>query len=403
MEMVAQPPRSAFPWYLTGSSLWLAGMSLQGFLITWLLVGELQAPADQVGLGRALMHLPGIAVLVLGGVIADRSDGRLLLLRLHLLIALPPVLLALCLGVANLSVALVIGFGICLSVLQAISDPARQAMLNRVTLIDLQRTVTITSLTTSLVGLGAIWLGGRLEQLGIVSVLLLQALLFVAGGFAMQRLPALPVRVDPGRPDLLGGLKACLKLPLLRDLIGLSFLGSLFNAGAYVLVLPYIVTQVYQGDAAFFAMVVMLVTLGGISANLVLLRFMPLLRPGRLFLLLQFAMMLILALLLLRPAVWLFLLLMTAWGLSMGSISTLVRSIVQEQAPLRSRGQILTLLTLSFMLASPLSAWSLGQVIARTSPLGALLAGILLAALIFLLGRFYTGLWGYRSGATGTV
>ncbi len=37
-------PRSAFPWYLTSSSLWMAAMSLQGFLITWMLVGILRHP-----------------------------------------------------------------------------------------------------------------------------------------------------------------------------------------------------------------------------------------------------------------------------------------------------------------------------------------------------------------------
>ena len=29
-----RPPRSAYVWYLTSSSLWMAGVSLQGFLFT---------------------------------------------------------------------------------------------------------------------------------------------------------------------------------------------------------------------------------------------------------------------------------------------------------------------------------------------------------------------------------
>jgi predicted MFS family arabinose efflux permease len=124
-ELAAQPPRSAFPWYLTGTSFWLAGMSLQGFLITWLLVGELGAPADQVGLGRALMQIPGIAILIIGGILADRNDMRRLLLLLHLLIALPPLLLALLAGMSMLSVWLVIGFGICLSTLAGHQRPGQ--------------------------------------------------------------------------------------------------------------------------------------------------------------------------------------------------------------------------------------------------------------------------------------
>ena len=58
----------------------MAAMSLQGFLITWLIVGVLHTPADRVGFGRALIEMPGLAILLIGGVLADRTDGRRLLI-----------------------------------------------------------------------------------------------------------------------------------------------------------------------------------------------------------------------------------------------------------------------------------------------------------------------------------
>ena len=67
----AAPPRSAFPWYLTSASLWMAGMSLQGFLFTWLLVGTLETPADQVGIARSLAEFPPLLILLLGGVLGE--------------------------------------------------------------------------------------------------------------------------------------------------------------------------------------------------------------------------------------------------------------------------------------------------------------------------------------------
>ena len=88
-------PRFAFPWYLTSSSLWMSAMSLQGFLISWMLVGTLQTPADRVGFGRALIELPGLVILLLGGILADRTDGRRLLIGMHLAIALPSIAIAL--------------------------------------------------------------------------------------------------------------------------------------------------------------------------------------------------------------------------------------------------------------------------------------------------------------------
>ena len=66
MQQQPPPSRSAYPWYLTSTSLWMAGMSLQGFLFTWLLVGTLETPADQVGIARSLAEFPPLAILLLG-------------------------------------------------------------------------------------------------------------------------------------------------------------------------------------------------------------------------------------------------------------------------------------------------------------------------------------------------
>ena len=77
----SSPPRSTdLPWYLAGSSLALAAMSLQGFLVQWLLVFHLRTDALQLGFSRALMEVPPIVLLLLGGIYADRTDARRLLL-----------------------------------------------------------------------------------------------------------------------------------------------------------------------------------------------------------------------------------------------------------------------------------------------------------------------------------
>ena len=87
------PARSAFPWYLASSSLWLAGMSAQGFLIPWMLVGILETPADRYSLARVLMEVPPMAVLIVGGIFADRTDSRILLMALSVVVAVPPLIL----------------------------------------------------------------------------------------------------------------------------------------------------------------------------------------------------------------------------------------------------------------------------------------------------------------------
>ena len=123
---------------------------------------------------------------------------------------------------------------------------------------------------------------------------------------------------------------------------------------------------------------------------------MPLHRPGRLFLLMQITRALILVLLWLQPSTWLFYLGIFAWGLNMGVTTTMVRTTVQELAPATIRAQVLSVLLLSFLVSSPISSLLLGYLISVTSPPAALLPGIVVSAIVFVLGAGFSGLWQYR-------
>jgi predicted MFS family arabinose efflux permease len=383
----------------------MAGMSLQGFLFTWLLVGILDRPANEAGFARSLAEFPPLLVLLLGGVLGDRFNGRTYLGIMHVLMALPPLALIFVYTQGWMGYWWVVLFGVAMASIQALSDPSRQAMLSRVARMDLQRAVTFMMVVTSLVGLGGVYLGGRLDVLGLPTVLTGQALMFLLGIFAVRQLPSLPQSpyghpLDQSRrprPNLAAGFKAVWSTPLIRNIIGLNFLSSLFNAGAYIIAIPYIAKEVYQGDAAFLATVMIVFTTGSIGSNVLLLLFMPLKNPGRLFLVLQLTRMFILGILWLQPSLWLFYVVMVAWGLNMGVTTTLVRTTVQELAPETYRAQILSVLLLSFMVSSPISSILLGVLIAETTPLAAMLPGIVISLLIFVIGVARSGLWGYTA------
>ena len=408
---VEVPPKSAFGWYLTSSSLWICGMSLQGFLITWMFVDILKAPADEVGFGRMLIDLPGIFMVIIGGLIADRVNARTMLLSMHILMALPACVVGLMYLQLGLSFWGVVAFGFTASIFMFLSDPARQAILNRVTRTDIQRTVAMLTVVTSIVGLGGIYIGGRLEQIGLAQVLFLQGFIFLVSAVAVRMLPDLPATrqhstVEQGQHparrflnNTLEGVIAIWKTPLLFSVIGFNFISSLFNAGAYIIGMPFIVTEVYGGDAALFALVMMVFTGGSIGSNVILLFFMPLLQPGRLFLIMQLTRMMILLIVWSQPPMWLFFLAIFGWGLNMGITTTMVRSIVQTLAPAAHRAQVLSVLLLSFMISSPISAIVLGVLIAQTNPLTGLLPGVFMSLLIFGLGIFFSQLWTYKMDA----
>ncbi|MFM8354496.1 MAG: MFS transporter [Gammaproteobacteria bacterium] len=386
MDKRPRTASSAFGWYLGSASVWMAGMSLQGFLFSWMLVGILEAPADAVGLARMLAEFPPLLILLLGGVLVDRVDGRRLLLIMQLAMVLPPVLLATLAGANRLDYASVVLFGVVLASIQALTDPARQAILNQVTALDTQRAVTLTAIVTTLVGMAGFWLGGQLETLGLPLLLLLQAGLFLLGAPVTARLPALPPAASPERLRLTAGLRAIRSSPLLRDVVALNVMSSLFNAGAYIVVLPFIVKTVYGGSAELFATVLLAFTAGSVGSNLVLLGAMPLQRPVRLLLLMQPTRAVLLLALLFEPPQWLFLLLLFGWGLNTGVTSTLVRTTVQEQAPDATRAQILSILQFSFMIAVPISSALLGLLVAATTPTVGLWPGVAVSLALFAYG-----------------
>ena len=397
------PSRTAYPWYLASSSLWMAGMSLQAFLFTWLLVGVLNVPAHQAGLARSLAEFPPLLMLLLGGVIGDRVNGRSYLAAMHLLVCLPPLAIAMIFGLGLLNYWVVVLFGVLMAGMQALSDPARQSVLSRVARFDLQRAVTLMTITTSFVGIGGMAIGGRLEALGLTPVLLAQSALFLVGLLAVHRLPELPVATGLKRPNFTAGLRLVWRIRLARNIIGLNFLSSLFNAGAYIIVIPYIVKEVYLGGAAMFSWVMIVFTLGSIGSNIVLLAFMPLRHPGRVFLRMQLTRVLILLVILAQPSLWLFYAALFAWGVNVGVTTTLARSTVQELAPAVGRAQMLSVLLLSFMVAAPASALLLGLVIEQFSPLAGLAPGVFISLLIFTLGITGSGLWAYQPDQPATA
>ena len=385
-----------FPWYLSSAALWVGGISLQGFLFTWLLIGTLGVSPAEAGFARTLAELPPLLMLLIGGMMADRSNARRYLLGMHLLMAIPPLLIA---GVAYadaLSYAWVVVFGVLVASIQSLSDPARQALLSRVTRLDVQRTVTIMTIVTSLCGIAAFYVGGELERLGLPTVLLIQALLFALGVIGVAQLPDQPV-ANRGRPAFLDSFRALQSVPLARNVIGLNFLSSLFNAGAYIIVIPFIAKQVYHGDAAFLATVMIVFTCGSVGSNVLLLVLMPLRHPGRFFLAMQLTRVVILTVLWLEPPLWLFYTMMVAWGLNMGVTTTVVRTTVQELAPEAHRAKVLSILLLSFMVSAPVSASILGVLVDLTSPLTGLLPGVAMSLVIFTLGLTWSGLWSYEA------
>jgi hypothetical protein len=140
---------------------------------------------------------------------------------------------------------------------------------------------------------------------------------------------------------------------------------------------------IFYGSAAF--------------SNFLMIRLMPLLRPGRVFLLMQLSRMVILGVMWIQPSFWLMVLATVGWGLNMGVTMTLSRSIVQESATVEFRARILSVYSLGLLGSAPIGALMLGLIIERFGTLNALIPAMIISVVLFVYGFFFTGVYNYRS------
>ncbi len=392
---------AGFRSYLGSTAFTGIAFSMQQLLISWLLVGILLLPADRVGLVQAIIGIPGIFLMLLGGAIADRTDPRSLLITVYGIAWLIPLTLAIAIGEGFLNVWTVMLFGLGMSVVTSYSNPAQQAILNRVAGNQVQRAVSSSTAIMFLMQIIGLTLAGQMETIGVTFVLLVQATCLLIGSLAVRRIsPEASKFPETGVPmwKVVGdGLRATFEHRVIFHTLVINFISSIFNAGAFMTVLPFIVKRVYEGNALGLAFVMVIFFAGASISNFLMLRLMPFVRPGRVFLVMQLSRVLIVGLLWTSPPWWLLTVLLFAWGLNMGVTSTLARTIVQESAEPQYRGRILSIFSLGMLGSAPIGAIVLGTIIEMFGTLNALIPSMFVSTGLFAFGVLATGVWRYVS------
>jgi len=381
---------------------------MQQLLVSWLLIGVLLLPANQVGPLQALIGVPGIFLMLWGGASADRADPRSLLIRAYAASPLLPLFLLAVDQVNALSVIAVSVWGLGMSVVMSFSMPAQQAILNRVSGSALQQGVSASTAVGFLVQMGGLMLAGQMDRIGLSTVLLVQAGCLAIGALAVRRISPVPPPEQIGPKvsaisTIAAGFRATLENRVVFQILIINFASSIFNAGAFMTVFPFIIKRVYDGDAALLAVMMTVFFAGATVSNLLMYKMMPFQQPGRLFLIMQLSRIVILLLLWIEPSWWLLVVATIGWGVNMGFTTTLARTIVQESAAAEYRGRILSVFTLGMMGSAPIGAILLGLIIEAFGALNALIPAMALSLGLYLYGVFGTQVWGYRSPAHTTA
>jgi MFS family permease len=395
------PNRRAYRDFTFGTGLWFGGWGMLQVLFSWLVVGELRASEELVGVAQLALMLPALFFLLIGGAVADRVDRRRLLVCLQLAAGGLAAALAAAVQADALSFSLVIAFAITMGTVSALAFPARDALLYDVAGKNLMRAVTgITLIQFIGQGIGQL-LAGSARYLGSATALTFESLLFAAGALGFARIPrsASPRvhRSERIRPsDLLEGIREVVRSPVLRPAWLLAVGVGLFFAGPYFVVFPLLNREYFGGDVGDLSLVYMTFPAGSILGLILLWRRGHVRRPGRAIALSQATAALSLLVISVGIPFAATLLAGTVWGVCGAFFISSTRTVFQENASDAHRARVLSVQMLGVMGASTLGSPLAGFLAGQLGALGAFtfcgLAMLVFVALVCL----FTDIWAYE-------
>ena len=393
---------SPFVAYLAGLATWFVPFGIQMVLFPWLVAVVLHMDAFAVGVAQMALMAPSLLFLPLGGLAADRGNPRTLLLRYHVLYAIPPLVLAGVLAMGGLSYPLLIAYGLAAGSISAFAVPTRDALLPVVAAGNLPRAVALAT---------ALQFGGQLigiacasmaDRIGAPPLLILHAALVLLGIAVVWRLPNPPPHPPAEHPgfwrSVADGIAEAAKSDQIWPVLLLNFGVGVFYVGPFMAVLPLVVRDYYHGGSAelayvnlafWAATIVAAIAFAGLARGLTL--------RGRLIGLTIMTGATVLLALATQPPFPVFVALNFVWGIGAGISMTQGRTIIQIVAPATHRARLMSLFQLGLSGGGPIGAFLAGSIAAVWGTKAALtvpaLAMLVLVSVVLLRSR----LWSMRT------
>ncbi|KCZ93722.1 MFS transporter [Hyphomonas johnsonii] len=422
--------RIELPAYLLVQCSWFMAFGLQMVLFPYLITGQNHLHLDGLALGLANMALsaPSVLFLLLGGVVAERADGRRLLIILHLLAAVPALILGLAVARGHLSYPAMIAYGLVIGTVGAFMMPARDSIVNEVVErrmrvgsgVTLQLGVTLATMAQFLAQIAGLilagyadkmtrmpqWMGGfGIGPIAAEKLLVAQGIILVFGSmFALYLAKGRQVRtgrrgMGAAFGDIAEGFRAVRSDGKLWAMTALMFGVGIFVIGAFLVVLPIINRDVYGFGSDGIRDMFVTFWMGAFVSSVVLSIFKRIKRQGRLMLIAQLlGSSSILAMMWEIPH-WAFLGIVFAWGLAGGISIAMSRSIVQDAAPKEKLARVLSIYQLGFMAGAPIGAALMGALVDLFGPQKIAIVPAGGMALIILWMIFFTPVWNMKGAA----
>lgn len=384
-------------WYLTSTAFYLIPGGIQMVLFPYLVAVTLNESPERLGLAQMASQLPMLLLILWGGLVGDRVDQRRLLIFLQLAMMGPPLVMATLIGSGYVIYEALIAWAVIGGCFGAFAQPARDALLNRVAGAEIQRVVTMAIGVQFGIQVLGFALGSTADLLGAPVLLVTMATFMLAAAFATTRIPALAAAPKPPRrhplKEIAEGLVIAWRSDVIRPSIVQTFAVGIFFAGAYLVLLPLMVRDLYGGSASGIALVFAANMLGTCTTILLLIRRGGVQRPGRAMLATGIASSGVLSLLHFELPEWLFYGVVYGWGMCGGISMTMSRSIVQEAAPETHRARLMSVYSLGMMGGMPIGSlllgWCAGQFGVRNAVLVPVIGMGCIIVLLFLTSKLW--------------
>ena len=251
-----------------------AALGMQFLILGWLVL-ELTNSPSQLGLVIAIYGAPNLALLMFGGIFADRVDRRWMLFYSQTIVA------ALIFGTATLTLYQLIsiwhiyGIAFILGTIQGVNMPARMAIVPD--LVGREDILNATSLNMAVFNTGRIMgpslAGWIIQHVGMGHALYFNALCYALGCVCLLMMSGVESRSQNKDANMLrdfwAGIKYVAMTPIAFTMVGMSFAFGFFGA-AYVQVLPAFGKEVLRLNADGAGFLLTVAGIGSLAGNIYL-------------------------------------------------------------------------------------------------------------------------------------
>jgi len=376
--------------YFTGTGAWYTSWGIQNVAFAWLVTIVLNESPSLVGVAQMALMTPAMLFMLVGGSLADHYGGRKVVIFGHIVAALAPMFLTIVVLLDQLSYPTIIVFAVIMGTAQALVTPARDGLLPLVADGRIQRRVVQTSMIQFGLQMLGFLAASFADEMGAAIILSLQTLLLLLGAVAFSQLkvpqpPPAIIKVHLARhliESISIGYRTVKASPSMATVVIQNCAMGLFFMGSYIVTLPLLVRELYQGGSVELSWMNAGNSLGLVLTILVLLNIGDIKRQGRALIISHMVACFALASGAAGFGFWTLVVSVFLWGTCGGIAMTMCRTIMQEQSPPDQRARMMAFFSFSFMGAGPLGALFSGIMVEF---FGAQIALVTSSALMFIM------------------